>query len=123
VALANAIGPRTVAQNGLRDSRRKPGGLQPRDRLPVERDEGLSAQPVAVMGDHAIREIATGFEHGESRFGGGPIGFDLADGQQGPDRCRDIRARQAINLEQDPGELAQTRQRDGDVGGEVLDAA
>lgn len=41
--------------------------IQEPHRLNVERDEGFPAQPLSVMGDDSVREIAAHFQHGEAK--------------------------------------------------------
>jgi hypothetical protein len=52
--------------------------LEQPNRLLVKAEEGFTAKPRAFVGDHAVRKIATCFQHGQTSFNGGAVHFDLA---------------------------------------------
>ncbi|AHF88376.1 hypothetical protein RLEG3_01495 (plasmid) [Rhizobium leguminosarum bv. trifolii WSM1689] len=56
------------------------------DRLLVERYEALAAKPCSFMGNHAICEIATRLQHGQSRFGRSTVHHHIARVEQVVDR-------------------------------------
>ena len=86
------------------------GGLALRgkqgDCLFVERYEGFATKPLTLEGDHAVGEVAAGFEYGQAGFGGWPVRFRVRCIEQCPDRTSHIRRREAVHAAQHPDQLA-----------------
>ena len=89
-------------------------GLKQCDSLTVERDEGLAAEPGALVGDNAIGKIAAGVEHRKSGLRATAIGGNVGGGKQTADGIGDTCGRQAVAAGQNPDELAQSHGRDRD---------
>ena len=51
------------------------------NRLFVERNEGFSTKPVALIGNDAIGKISASFKHRQADFYGRPIHFHIAGGK------------------------------------------
>lgn len=94
------------------------GGLtlcrKQRDRLLIERYKSIAAEPLTLESDHAIGEIAPGFEHSQSGFSGRPVRFRIRCTKQCTYCSGNIRRSEAVHTTQHPNEFAETRQCDSD---------